>query len=285
MNDYLAGHPDIFMSVKEPHYFGAEHHFLTEDQYLGLFKRAERERVVGEASVHYLASPTAPTEIARFDPDARVLIMLRHPVEVVQRLHEEMVFQGREPLTDLAAALSAEVARRAATPAGQSSPLLYREQVAFDEQVGRFLRALGHSRVHVVRFEEFAADNEAELRRVLGFLAVDEDYRPKPKVVNARKVVHRDQLHAFVLNHPQWVRTIARKALPDVVRRRLWKAAMRVSSTPGRPHAMDPRLATTLTHELAPSVRRLAELLGWDLTSWLTPPAVAGAAPDAGGRQ
>lgn len=233
MHAYLAGHPDIFMAVKEPHFFGDEWK-LSESSYRNLFRGARSQRIVGEASVHYLASPTAPAQIKAFAPDAKILVMLRDPTEVIERLHEELVFQGLEPITDLRAALAAEPARRAATPPGQTSPLLYREQVAFDEQIARYVAAFGPDRVHVVDYESFRADNLGELRNVLAFLAVDPSYAPAPQLVNKRKIVSRPWLHRLVLDHPAWTRWLARRALPDTVRRRLWKTLMWASSRPGQ---------------------------------------------------
>ena len=96
MHRYLDAHPDIFMPwVKEPHFFCTDLNderdrsrgksrmrwpVQTLDQYLFLFREARAESVIGESSVLYLYSKTAAREIAAFNPNARILIMLREPV-------------------------------------------------------------------------------------------------------------------------------------------------------------------------------------------------------------
>ncbi len=114
---YLDQHPQVYMSaIKEPHFFAAEireenldpelrrgiardaralRAFLAGpmrekrfggivadwEDYLRLFANANNESALGEASVCYLWSPTAPERIADRIPDAKILVMLRHPAE------------------------------------------------------------------------------------------------------------------------------------------------------------------------------------------------------------
>src|SRR5258706_10449866 len=92
MNDYLGQHPDIYMAPKELHYFGADLKIkdkISESAYLQYFKNAGNKKILGEASVWYLFSGTAAKEIKNFSPDAKILIMLRNPVEVVYSLHSQ----------------------------------------------------------------------------------------------------------------------------------------------------------------------------------------------------
>src|SRR5882762_3511359 len=104
---YLDQHPQVYMSpIKEPNYFAAEireenfdpkldtrglREFLSGpmrekrfggivadwEDYLRLFASANNESALGEASVAYLWSPTAPQRIAGRIPDAKILVMLR----------------------------------------------------------------------------------------------------------------------------------------------------------------------------------------------------------------
>ena len=78
MFSYLQQHPDIFMSNnKEPHYFGSDLtrignlYNFTENEYLKLFLNANNEKIIGEASTHYLYSKTAPKEIKSFNKESK----------------------------------------------------------------------------------------------------------------------------------------------------------------------------------------------------------------------
>src|SRR5438045_3951708 len=65
----------------------------------------------GAGSVLYLYSQTAPREIQELSPSARVIIMLRNPVEMVPSLHAHNLLIGHEDLFDLDEALAAEPER------------------------------------------------------------------------------------------------------------------------------------------------------------------------------
>ncbi len=124
---YLVAHPDVRAAArKEVHYFdlgftrGAE---LGEGWYRSMFplraRLALEQRathggpvLTGEASPYYLFHPMAPQRAAALVPDARLLVLVRDPVERAWSHYRHEVAAGREPL-DLAAALDAEPQRLA----------------------------------------------------------------------------------------------------------------------------------------------------------------------------
>jgi len=98
---YLAQHPDVFLArIKEPRFFllpgldidtTAEQraHFCasfpegvaTRAAYRDLFRDAAPGQVKGEASVQYLSSDTAAANIGRYAPQARLICILRNPMD------------------------------------------------------------------------------------------------------------------------------------------------------------------------------------------------------------
>ena len=125
MYEYLRVHPDVYMPLhKEPMYFGQDltqlHVRLTERDYLALFAEARPGQRIGEATTWYLFSKTAASEIRDFSPDARIIIMLRHPVDVMYSLHRELLFYRGETIDDFAEALAAEADRREGRRLGPS---------------------------------------------------------------------------------------------------------------------------------------------------------------------
>lgn len=189
--DYLAGHPQIYMSpVKEPLYFAPDvrpnnerspAHRANEDAYLALFSDATTEVRLGEATTRYLVSHAAPGLIRAFQPEAFIVVMLRNPVEMLHALHNERVAQGHEPIATFGAALAADAARPLAAT--------YLEHGRYAEQLERWLAVFGRERIHVVVFDDFAADTAGAFKAVLEFLEVDPDYRPDSFA--PRNVSHR----------------------------------------------------------------------------------------------
>src|SRR5918992_1601997 len=86
---YLKNIPGVYMSkVKEPSYFAPNYvrpdpgRFLRDKkEYLRLFKNARGYIAVGEASPSYLWDPDAPKLIHQTVPHARIIMILRDPIE------------------------------------------------------------------------------------------------------------------------------------------------------------------------------------------------------------
>ncbi len=114
MYDYLKQHPEIFMPErKEPNFFGTDlglspYFIRDEKEYLSLFSGARNEKRVGEASVLYLFSKLAATEIKECNPAASIIIMLRNPVDMIHSLHSQYVYNGWEDIVEFEAALDSE---------------------------------------------------------------------------------------------------------------------------------------------------------------------------------
>ena len=88
LHEYLDTHPQIAMSrEKEPGYFVEELSLRRgEEWYLGLFEQDARYRYRGESSTHYTKLPVyqgVPERLYRFNPDARLIYIMRNPFDRV----------------------------------------------------------------------------------------------------------------------------------------------------------------------------------------------------------
>jgi len=276
MSSYLEQHPEVFMAVKEPHFFGtdlASTWFVRDEEgYLSLFSAAREEKRVGEASVLYLYSERAAREIKAFEPRAKIIAMLRDPVEMMHSLHSQLLFQGTEDIEDFGAALEAEEDRRRGLriPAKNHliQTLFYREIARFTEQVRRYLRVFGRENVHVIVYDDFRADTAAEYEKALRFLDVDPGFRPELEVVNPNKRSRNKVLQVILQNPPLVVRWIVRALTPRRVRWKLIEVFKTYNSRYEPRDPVNPELSERLRTEFAPEVERLSELLGRDLTHW-----------------
>lgn len=276
--EYLRQHPDVFMSrQKELFFFGSDLHRIhstpyTLDQYLSFFRDADAQARVGEASTSYLASRQAAQEIRQFCPSAKIIIMLRSPLDVMVAYHTEMSYGGFEEIADFGEALRAEPSRKH----GQLWPrqpgivenLFYREVVKFSEHVARYWSVFGKENTRIVIYDDFKRDTAAVYRHTLEFLGVDPAFQPRFDIVNANKRVRSPGLQRFVLHPPAFAAALAQTILPDRLRERV-RARLRHLNTKQEPRPpLDPRLRQSLQEELTPEVERLSQLLGRDLSSW-----------------
>lgn len=272
---FLNQHPELFVPyVKEPHFFGSDlttrRGFPTLESYLELFADAG-DRHALEASTWYLYSKEAAREIHDFRPDARIVAMVRNPVDLIHSWHAHVVLLGIEPIPDFAAALDAEDDRRAGRNLPHGSPvekLQYREIPRFAEQIERYVRVFGRERVHVVVFDDFQRDNHAVFADVVEFLGVDPAPRPEVAVVNSNAAPRSRKVQHMIEHQPEIVRRVVRRLLPRRVRHEVRNAVRRLNASTERRPKLDPALRAELTAEFAPEVARLSELLGRDLSHW-----------------
>ncbi len=275
---FLKAHPEIFFSpLKETHYFGRDLQRnkpkrIKDQKYFSFFRGAKNEKWVGEASTWYLSSTEAAIEIKQFSPEARILIMLRHPVETMYSLHSQNLFNGIEPVTDFEKALALEPDRTEAWMRGDpdSNPRLrYRLAVHYAEQVERYFDVFGRNHVHVIFYDDFKRDVASSYRSTLEFLNVDADFTPSFKVINANKEPRIVWLRDLLLQPPDWIHKIACMLLPEFTTRRCFhrKIVTLNSKWTARP-TMDPVLHDRLAAELAPEVDALEALIGRDLSDW-----------------
>jgi Sulfotransferase family len=188
---YLRQHPDVFMpSYKEPHFFSRVKpkpelevflkHISGEAEYLNLFDKTSA-KIIGEASTSYLWDKDTPQRIAQVAPDAKIIIMLRQPVERAFSHYLNNVREAYEK-RDFHQAILEDLQ---ATEKGWGISSLYVDLGYYCEQVERYLTVFGKN-VHVIFFEEFTKDIPAQVEQVFKFLEIDPGYARKvePEVRN-----------------------------------------------------------------------------------------------------
>jgi hypothetical protein len=282
--EMLRRHPQIFMSeLKEPVFFASElprqaHRYRapeTLEEYLALFAPARADQRAGEASASYLWSRTAAGRIAEACPQARIIAILREPASFLRSLHLQCVQSHYESEKDLRTALALEPARRA----GRSLPrrslwpqvLLYSEHVRYVEQLRRYHERFAPERVLVLIYDDFRAQNEATVRRVLDFLEVEPTARIATSEANPTVRMRSQRLdelvHAVSVGAGPGSRALKR-SIKAITPRRLRRAALHathhklLAPPPGPP---DEQLAAELRARFKGEVVALSEYLGRDL--------------------
>lgn len=287
MYAYLRSHPGLFLPErKELRYFGADLDIrnrvaLTEDEYLAHFRDAPVEALVGTGYVWYLYSRTAAREIHDFNPNARIIVMLRDPVSMLHALHSEHLSNGNEDIEDFELALAAELDRRAGRriPRQAHLPqgLLYSEVPRYAEQLERYFDAFGREQVHVILFDDFVAAVEEAYRGTLRFLGVPDGHRPASfEVVNPNRKIRSQRLRAVLSQPPELPRRVIRRLVPARLRRAAFARVKELNVQVAPRPPLDPDVARRLQEAFADEVVRLERLLGRDLSVWKQPVASAG---------
>ena len=276
---YLGQHPEVFIPrIKEINFFGSDLTGLRSarnlSEYLAFFEPGDG-KCCGEGSTWYLFSKTAASEIHRHNPSAKIIIMLRDPVEAMYSLHNQLLYNGNEDIRDFGQALAAEEDRKNGLriPPGCRRPeaLLYSQAFRFTEQVERYFSLFNREKVHVIIYDDFRADPVSSYHKTVEFLGLLSAGDPDAKVVNPSKYARNRALRSLYQNPSPATQAIARILLPQGLRQKLRQGIMRLNTREAPRPSMDPALRTSLKENLAEEVRALSKLLGRDLSIWSRP--------------
>jgi hypothetical protein len=290
MHDYLRQHPGIFMpEQKELHFHGSDlaglPSTLSAAEHAALFREVAGARRVGETCIWALYSTKAARAIKAAQPGARIVVMLRNPVDMMYALHSELLYQAVEDITRFDRALDAEDDRRR----GRRRPCrglypdaiyFYRAVATFSEQVERYLAEFGPGRVHVILHDDLKRDTPGVYRALLVFLDVDPSFAPEFSVINPNKRIKSTALQHALFNPMcrSWKVLKRLSVYPWVGRRIVAAARWNVLYGPRPPMAAAVR--RRLEAEFAPEIGRLGRLLGRDLEAlWLAQPHPGSGAP------
>ncbi len=278
---YLSRHPDVYMSYqKEPMYFGSdltkipnEFFVLETDTYLEMFQRGADKTIRGEASVMYLFSKKAAQEIHAFNPNARILIMLRNPVEMIYSFHGQLRWGGYENIADFEEALAAEADRRRGLRIPKSAlvpeVLYYSEVAELAPQVERYLRVFPRDQIKIILFDDFARSPAEVYFSLLDFLGV-KNIAPRSYSIRNPHKEPRSIALAALLQRPPKLITMLLDLVPQPHRYAMMGLIQgllntrRVDRSPLRPETR-----RHLMELFAPDIHKLELLIDRDLSKWL----------------
>jgi hypothetical protein len=249
----LNEHPEVFVHPKELHFFDHESNYsYGMGRYAEYFAGAIGSAAVGEKTPSYCFCPVVAERIKRHLPQARLIWLLRDPVERTYSHYWHGIAAGKE-FRSFEGALSAEKRLKPEVSARR-----YVGRGVYVEQVERYLQHFPREQMLFVLHEDLKVDPENVLQTICRFLKVDESY----SFLSAR-------LHRNIPKVPRsvWVNYAACTLFRSRGARAL-RAVQRWNEKPGRYPPMNPETRGELTRFFAPHNDRLAALLGLDLSRW-----------------
>jgi hypothetical protein len=288
--EMLKAHPQIYMpDGKEPWFFASELLDRTPprpsgtpqtlDEYMSWFDGALPEQMIGEATSLYLWSRAAAGGIAKAQPKARIIAILREPASFLRSLHLEFAQIYVETENDFRKAVELEEDRRQGKHVSRYAywpqALLYSDYVRYVDQLRRYHAVFPAEQVLVLIYDDFRADNEATLARVLSFLEVDDGFplevREANPSVRVRSQLRHDLVHALYVGHGPLSRAV-KASIKAITPRRLRRKALYATQQRfvfSEPDPPDEEFMRELRRRYKPEVVALSEYLGRDLvTLW-----------------
>jgi hypothetical protein len=288
----LVPHPELFLpAVKEPKFFLSDgrpptaggpgdvqtyqEHVWRQADYEALFDPAPPGTRLGEATPFYLHDLRAHDRIKALVPSARLIVLLRDPVDRAHSNWTHLWNSGLEPEADFLTACRAEPQRRAA---GWSAFWHYVGLGLYGQQLRHLYRHFPREQVLLLRYRDLKDAPAATLDRVCAFLGVSTGVlRSIPKENVNRHVVEDNALNrvlrgllrtggTFGHRFPVPLRLAARGPLLTVLHR---KRGNRPVTTPEERAALLPQFAD--------DIALLEEVTGQRYHDWLAVDRHAGA--------
>lgn len=281
LSEYLREHPQIFITKpKEPHYFASDFpnypYAKSLAAYLELFEEVEQQHLaIGEASVLYLYSSDAIKNIYKFNPQAKIIVMLRKPFDMVYSYHSQLLYSGFESELDFTKAWELQSLRSQ----GKSIPhtctepkiLQYSEVGKLGKQMARLMKIFPAEQIYPILFEDFIVDTKTIYEKALDFLEVPQDFRTDFPPINENKVHKLRFVGQFTQQTPSLLSNVAMKTKQLLGIERLYVLdtlrQMNNQKVKRQPLTEDFRLQ--LVDEFRDDIQHLSLLLNQNLNHWL----------------
>jgi hypothetical protein len=282
----LARHPSLYLSpVKEPKFFLTDgeppptqggpgdartyrEHIWRRADYEALFTAAPPGTLRGESTPFYLYSEGAQQRIKALIPEAKLIVVLRDPIERAHSNWTHLWSAGLDPIGDFVQACAAEDRRIAD---GWADFWHYLRLGLYGRQIEHLYTVFPPEQVLVFRYRSLIADPAALLNVVCGFLGVELDLLtevPRENVTAQPNPTGRHRSVARLLRAGSAVTSRlpghAGSSVVDLLQRRL-----QADAQPRRPLTWEQRQA--LIPYFEPDIRLLESITGEDFGDWLAP--------------
>lgn len=282
--DYLDRYEEISGGIhKEPHFFCDDMESMrtarSMDQYLGFYgSNRRRGKYLIDASTCYIYSQTAVANIIQFQPDAKVILILRNPIDLVRSLHDHFRFRQLEPVEDLSTAWNLgpietripSFARRAPNP-GQLS---YKRAGSLGKDLELMMETVPERNRLVLFFDHLTQNRNAVLQQVMEFLDVPFDESLVLGKRNQAKHPRFPRINRLLFYPPKPLQPIKPriKALLSDERIRRLDLLARINGTLPTKQRISTSLWTEMRDYFAEDVRLVARLTGRNLDHWQAGP-------------
>lgn len=282
---YLSEHEMIFLSDPKELYFwardlpGQVRHggCGTLDSYLAKFEDAgPLHRICGEGSTHYLTSEVAIRDIMSFNSAAKIIAMLRNPIELVHAYHGELVFNFMETELDFETAWHSMDRRVAAGDLPGRCPsthnIDYKRFALFEPQLRRLWDLVPEDQRLLLVFDDLKSDARNLYQTTLEFLGVPDDNRQHFEVVYASREHRFEGFMRFIRLPPAQVQrpvAWAHQTWKNIVPSALRSKVRGTLQEPRRRPDLSPSFRAELADYFREDVLRTSEMIGRDLTHWL----------------
>ncbi|MEQ8381958.1 MAG: sulfotransferase domain-containing protein [Coleofasciculus sp. A1-SPW-01] len=269
--NYLNQHPQIYMpSCKEPHFFSFEgenkpHWGIPNlEAYGTLFEGVTDEIAIGEASTWYLYSKTASERIQYHLPEAKLIAILRNPVE---RAYSSWAFRvqcGWESITNFEQALQAEQSRICDN---REWDFHYLQSGFYYTQIKRYFDLFPREQIKIYLHEDLKADPVGLLQDIFQFLNIDSNFVPDVSVKHNITSSPRNNYLKLFLARKSRLKSIVKSIIPNKLRQNVVVQLRQYNRV--KPSPLLPDIRQRFSQVCKEDILKLENLIERDLSNWL----------------
>ncbi len=280
LHHYLGSHPDVYLPrVKSPSHFYCRDRAPSENpgvrlvtrnffvpneaDYEALFDGVRGEKAIGEVSPAYLASTAVPARIAERIPEARLIAILRNPVDRVYARYVARLRDGLENRSDFAGIVREE---RTESLIRDDAAGTYLAAGFCSHVLRSYFEKFSRDKIRIHLFEDLRDDAARLMAETFEFLGVDASFRIDTRARhNASGGVIRNPLLRAMWTRSALLRARAQPYVPGWIRGPVSAAVKR--DLDRRP--LDAELRAELTALYRTEIEKLQQMLNRDLSHWL----------------
>jgi|TARA_B110000483_G_scaffold232967_1_gene301208 hypothetical protein len=267
---YLNEHPQVVMSSqKEPDYFSdkeiqeqgmyyAKSRVNTLDKYKSLF--VQKESVVyGEASVSYLFYENVAEDIKKYNPNAKIIIILRNPIE---RAFSHYLMDYRLGLISVSfEKVLAKISKL------KNAHLFYQQYIElgkYTTQIQRYLDSFEQESILFIDYDDFKKNVPETVNQVYSFLNISTDFTANINTKYNASTMPKNKIIRFIYSFV-FLRKILTFLFPVYLVRNIRDFLFKADEKPELLKETRNQLRKIFNDD----IRILEEVLGKDYSKWV----------------
>jgi len=174
----LREHPDVFMPVNETPFFETPYYDNNEiDQFYALFNSVKTEHAIGIKRPDYLTRPECPARIYQHLPQAKLILVLRNPIERAISAYYWYMKQGYIPIKDVETGLTNILDGVYQVQYPKSQEII--DYGFYYKGIMRYLKYFNQDQLFITQHNQFREDARLAISNIYQFLDIDDTYSPK----------------------------------------------------------------------------------------------------------
>lgn len=276
----LEHHPRCFMARElQPCYFSKDlannRKNYSWEEYIALYEGATKEHIaIGELSTQYIQSDVALNEIFQFNENARIIVIVRNPVDLVNSLHLYRINLGNETVKDFEKVWKLQETRKNGKnlPVKGWSPALwdYKKLLSVGDHMEKLMSIFPSDQFKCIVYDDLEKDMKKTYQEVLEFLGLPLDNKEDLHQLSEYKKIKAPKMIKRLRSLRRAIEPMVRqgKKILGVQRFGIMDSLVKRNTLSESEKPLSPKMRALLVEEFRDQVDKLSGIIGRDLSHW-----------------